>query len=302
MISVNHRHEGARGIDIEFVCYETMACRRESSDATARVKSAAFCNVRSIHWTIGLEYTTAMASADSTPDSAKPRLSSLRRRPATVVWVALVLLGTALLVCLGSDAYHQRRAIKHLRKLGVTVKVDVSQAGPKIIRRWIGEGHMEAFGRIQNLNCSDHKISDADIPYIKCLDGLEWLALNRCTITDDGVKQLSEIGTLRALRIDGTSVTDVGLAPLIELRRLEVLSLNRTQISDAGLQYLKKLPRLRHLELNQTQIDDAAIPKLKELEGLQELRLGETNMSPAGVAELQRTHGIRMLQAAGTKK
>lgn len=243
-----------------------------------------------------------MATADSTPDSAKPRRSFLRRRPVTVVWLVLVVLGTLLLMRLGNDAYYQRRAIKHLRKLGVTVKVDVSQAGPRIIRRYVGEGRMEAFGRIQNLNCSDHKISDADISYIKCLDGLEWLALNRCAITDDGVKQLSEIGTLRALRIDGTAVTDAGLAPLVELKRLEVLSLNRTQITDAALKYLIKLPRLRHLELDHTQIDDAAIPKLKELEGLQELRLGENNMSPAGIAELERTHGIRMLQAAGTKK
>src|SRR5260370_24421990 len=150
---------------------------------------------------------------------------SRRRIPLSLqLFIAmLLLLGAVGVVLVGGPACRQHLAIQHLREFGVEIRPNASRVGPKWFRRWIGKRQLEALGTVQSLNLSDVNLTDADVVYLKGLNGLEWAALNDNPLTDAGIPHLGTITTLRALRIAGTHVTDAGLAHLKGLKHLEVL-------------------------------------------------------------------------------
>lgn len=231
--------------------------------------------------------------AAATPSIAET-LKPPRRRRCIPVSLKL-FLAILVLLCVGSAmwigvrAHRQQAAIWHLRGFGVEIRSDTSRVGPGWLRRWIGEQRLESLGKVQDLNLSGTNLTDADLAYLKDLNGLEWLALNRNPITDEGMSHLGRIHTLRALRVEDSLVTDAGLVYLAELNHLEVLSLKRTRITGLGLKHLRRLPRLNHLDVEGNLLHDAAVTNLRELKGLRELRVRGTRLRAAAVAEIEQS-------------
>eukprot|EP00759_Apiculatamorpha_spiralis_P032684 PhF_6_TR34137/c0_g1_i7/m.49853 len=79
-------------------------------------------------------------------------------------------------------------------------------------------------------------------------------------VTDDGMKEIAKIGSLKTLEVCGApSLTDAGMSALSTLTSLTKLSLERCmRVTDAGVMELVKLTRLRKLEVvNCSNGDDA---------------------------------------------
>lgn len=58
-------------------------------------------------------------------------------------------------------------------------------------------------------------------------------------VTDDTLKHMKVLTSLRRLILSGTKISDAGLVHLKGLASLETLHLNGTKITDAGLAHLK---------------------------------------------------------------
>ena len=163
-------------------------------------------------------------------------------------------------------------------------------------RAWLGGAGMpaETTGdgrRVYNLSVAD----TADLSALAALapDRLVGLHCEGAPITDDQLRQLTPMRSLRVLDLTGTKVTDVGLLHLVGCEGLETLLLWDTAITDAGLDLIGRMPRLRQLGLGNTAVTDAGLARLGSLRALRLLQLAGTNVEGPGLAHL---HGLRDLE------
>ncbi len=88
--------------------------------------------------------------------------------------------------------------------------------------------------------------------------------------TDEKIGSIGVVGTnIAHLDLSKTAITDEALKNVSELERLIKLDLHQTKVGDAGLGNLKGLKNLQYLNLYGTEVTDAG---LKQLEGLKSLR------------------------------
>ncbi len=118
---------------------------------------------------------------------------------------------------------------------------------------------------------------------------LRYLRLGGTKVTDDGVRNIRMMTSLKSLIIAGTAVTDTGLKELRGLRSLMFLSLAGTQVTDFGLKQLLTLSNLSVLNLeNCPGVTDAGIDRLACLEGLEWLNLRGTGVTEEGAVWLRK--------------
>jgi hypothetical protein len=89
-------------------------------------------------------------------------------------------------------------------------------------------------------------------------------AVQKLSISDDGLKHLQTLVSLEDLNLDGSQVGDRGLAYLESLTNLETLCLSDTNVTDAGLTHLKSLTKLRQLAVYRTEVTAKGIDKLQQ--------------------------------------
>jgi hypothetical protein len=85
----------------------------------------------------------------------------------------------------------------------------------------------------------------------------------RSLFTDEFLKHIGQLNSLRSLDLDNSHVSDAGVVHLAKLDRLEQLSLCNTQITDAGLLQFEKMKQLRFLDLFGTRTTDDGIATLQ---------------------------------------
>ncbi|MFO0937146.1 MAG: hypothetical protein U0798_11600 [Gemmataceae bacterium] len=129
-------------------------------------------------------------------------------------------------------------------------------------------------GRSLGSSTFDHQ---AVFAALKKYEHLEELLLENTNITDDNLKQISEMTNLKYLSIDSTmTITAAGLAHLKSLKKLESLKLTNCSLLREGVwEALAPLSQLKHLELRyQFQGKPAGMEKISELKNLVSLKLG----------------------------
>jgi hypothetical protein len=107
------------------------------------------------------------------------------------------------------------------------------------------------------------RMTDALMPHVAKLPGLNHLKLSFAEITDVGLTHVKDLTDLRELILNQTKVTDAGFAHLEKLVKLEKLDLEKTLVSDEGLAGFQKLERLKHLDLRGTKITPSGVGGLK---------------------------------------
>jgi hypothetical protein len=122
---------------------------------------------------------------------------------------------------------------------------------------------------------------------------------SRWDITNDSLKPLEGIATLRFLLLAKTRVTDTGLEHVAALPGLRFLSLNN-QITDKGLARLAGLKQLVGLELAGAKITDKGLSTLKTFPELQTLVLSGTQVTDAGAKTLGGLKSLLQLDISGT--
>jgi hypothetical protein len=98
-------------------------------------------------------------------------------------------------------------------------------------------------------------MTDADLALLLPLKKqLIWLNLSRTKVTDEGLKTIAQLPSLRQLHVDHTTISDNGIKNLIPLNELIYLNLVNTKITDQGLSYLSSLKKIKNIFVYQTQV------------------------------------------------
>jgi len=176
-------------------------------------------------------------------------------------------------------------------------------------------------------------VTDQTLPFLCGLPALEVLQTNQAKISDEGLKPLAAVKTLKNLKFfhPGGAFTGAGLAHLAELPALEQLTVaGSLSFGDEGMAAVAKLVRLkefrtwhagqtldgvRHLmELKQlksltlgqrlaykppTSLSDETLAVLADLASLETLRLEEARLKLEPLLQLKRLAGLKSLVLEG---
>jgi hypothetical protein len=176
-------------------------------------------------------------------------------------------------------------------------------------------------------------LTDDRLAQLAGLAELEYLQTNQAQVSDDGLKPLARLKSLRNLKFfhPGKAFSGAGLAHLAELPQLErltvagslafnddgmaaVAKLSRLQEfrmwhagpTQEGIKHLKELKNLKSLHLGQRLTDkppacptDETLAVLAELKSLETLQLEEARLSLTALRQLERLPALKQLTLGG---
>ncbi|MEJ5312502.1 MAG: hypothetical protein WHX52_22275 [Anaerolineae bacterium] len=153
----------------------------------------------------------------------------------------------------------------------------------------------EVFGipkPIVYLTLTGPQINDGDLAQLTVLRHLENLTIDSCPITDDGVRKIAQLRTVRYLIFAGpVNITDASFNYLGTMRSLETLAICDfpPKITGRNVEKLRDLPNLAVLDLACClKVSDQAIEGLTQLKQLKNLDIRCTSISEPGVRRLER--------------
>ncbi len=106
--------------------------------------------------------------------------------------------------------------------------------------------------------------SEALAPLAEKAKKLKILVLRNTAITDDALKHVGKITTLKDLTISYVDIKGPGLAHLSGLKDLTTLRLAKTDIGDEHLKPLAGLEKLEYLDVSKTNVTDKGVEWLQE--------------------------------------
>jgi hypothetical protein len=137
------------------------------------------------------------------------------------------------------------------------------------------------------LDVGDSSFSGVGFGELKNAKKLKLLHLGR-EITDEGLREIGRLTSLRRLAFRSDKVTDAGAKDLRNLTALQHLTLTTAKLTDAGLEQLAPLTKLRYLDVEGTRVTDAGLKHLHGMKDLTFFQRGGTGITDAGVAELKK--------------
>lgn len=146
----------------------------------------------------------------------------------------------------------------------------------------------------------NEQVADRDLQWLPKLKRLRSLSVALTGITDEAMKHVGAVGTMRWLYLDSTAVTDQGLIELSELSELETLSLVSLQVSKASLGQLT-CHNLKNLYLRHSTIRDDDLEATSRFPLLDRLCLDNTALTNAGLKHLVGLEDLKELDLSGTK-
>jgi hypothetical protein len=132
-------------------------------------------------------------------------------------------------------------------------------------------------GRLKMLDLSNC-LNDERLSQLAALEGLEYLQTNLAAVTDEGVKPLARLRSLKTLKFfhPGKSFSGAGLAHLAELPNLRSVTVaGSLAFGDDGMAAVATLPGLTEFRSWHAGWTDEGVKKLKALENLKSLYLGQ---------------------------
>ncbi len=183
------------------------------------------------------------------------------------------------------------------RGLGVIASIDqLEQLNIRNCQQ-LADRDLAAVGKLLSLQRLDLTRSRAGDATAKAIDGLNRLHgvhLGSEALTDDGVRALCELVSLRDLTLsaEATNITDAGFADFWRLRNLDGATIAAPRVTGSTFQALAELPKLRRINLNSTATVDQALHHLAKSESLEKLFVGDwrnggpTALTDAGLLKL----------------
>ncbi|MCH8046725.1 MAG: hypothetical protein IID44_23735 [Planctomycetes bacterium] len=151
-----------------------------------------------------------------------------------------------------------------------------------------------------SVNLRGRKVTDEDLRHLSQLDTLRGLWLNSTGITDTGLVHIERLQKLHTLYIDTTHIGDAGMIHISKLANLSHLYMSDTNISYRGAKLLTKLEKLTHLDLARTLISEEALPEIAKLSKLEYLNICDTDVNDEGLLQLVNLHRLKTLFAGYT--
>jgi hypothetical protein len=160
-----------------------------------------------------------------------------------------------------------------------------------------------SMGILHQAEQRDPHLTPASMRYLDGLTKMEKLSLeSRSCMTDDQMKYLAKMTSLRVLDLRGTSVTAVGLAQLKcqpTLQELDVWACR--DIDDAAMNLISDFKSLRALRIGLSKVTDKGLAKIEGLQSLEELDLQECPITDAGLAHVGKLRALRRLSLYETE-
>jgi hypothetical protein len=153
-------------------------------------------------------------------------------------------------------------------------------------------------------------LNDARLAQLANLAELEYLQTNLAQITDEGVKPLTKLHSLKNLKFfhPGKSFSGAGLAHLAAMPNLERLTVaGSLEFNDAGMAAVATITKLKEFRTWHTGPTNEGVKKLTQLKHLKSLHLGQrltyklpacpTDETIAILAELKSLESLQLEEA-----
>lgn len=131
------------------------------------------------------------------------------------------------------------------------------------------------------------------------MPSLECVILDCTSITDEGMKELAQIPTLRYISLNGPTITDVGIRHLCFHPNVEEVYLGELATSEKSFESLATLPRLRTLDVWGDSVTDEALSALGACDELSVVALRKTTVTDQGLVHLAELRNLRSLELNG---
>ena len=207
------------------------------------------------------------------------------------------------------------RAVK-ARHLTLALEAEIKEAGGKLIctpsaPQWLylatGDTGMEIFevpGAIDLYNGNNplkgkggrnERVTDDWLKRISNVTTLRKLDLANCAIQGEGLQHLAKLTSLRELNLTLTPVSDDALKHIGGLTELRILGLASTQCNGTGFAHLKALHKLENVNFHFTPLNDAGLQAIGQVPISDRLWFAHTHFTDAGAASLaNQTHLKRL--------
>eukprot|EP00803_Ostreobium_quekettii_P001525 evm.model.scf_2020EXC.1 EVM.evm.TU.scf_2020EXC.1 scf_2020EXC:3857-5416(+) len=305
--------------------------RVEGTYGAAMVKSARLVNRRWSQWANGAaEFLSPSGAGGSTVEKLDaivrrfPRLSrldlrrcgdtgdcALRPLPRVPRLASLDLANCSRVTDAGFLSLTRLVGLKHLDVSGCSgvsseglmcltgisnlTSLDLSRLG--VVDKLLGG--LAALGSLADLelrNC--HQITDAGLELMEGMERLTHLNISECSaITDDGMRSVGKLSTLRSLSLSRLAITDEGMEHICGLK-LQSLDLSYCDlISDKGLRRMECISRLTHLDVSRCLgiCAEGRHSFMVSLAAIASLNLSRRLLTDDAMDHLGRMDGLRIL-------
>jgi len=180
-------------------------------------------------------------------------------------------------------------AFQHVRtiRLGMT---HVTDAGLK---------HLGTLKDLEDLNLEATEVTDAGLKDLAALTQLKYLDLSNTRVEGTGFKHLASLGLI-SVRLSDAAVTDDGLKAIGKIQTLRELELKfDPQVTDEGLKHLALLKHLHKLDIGSNPLGDGALKQVASITELKWFAFAGTHVTDAGLAELAPLQNLEDLVIGG---
>ena len=125
-----------------------------------------------------------------------------------------------------------------------------------------GESEQDAVGALEKLGVNLKKNKDGRVVAFRSPLNLKKSIELEGKLTDDQLRHIKPLVTLKLVSIDSKVATDAGLRHLQGLKNLETLFISEAQVTDAGLAYLSGNLKLTQLKFMYTPITGSGLAHL----------------------------------------
>jgi Leucine-rich repeat (LRR) protein len=164
--------------------------------------------------------------------------------------------------------------------------------------------HLIGLTSLRELAVKVNDLHGPGLDHLSTLPNLEFLGLLGAGFSDDSLRYLRDLTSLRSLKFhgEGLNIGDAGLAHLSGLTGLEELRFVLIKnITDAGMRHLTPLRNLRVLDLYSARVTDAGLAQLTALQKLEELHLPKTAATDRALAVVSELSNLRRLSGNGSR-
>jgi hypothetical protein len=205
--------------------------------------------------------------------------ANIRRRfRVTPIVVGALLVWVSASPALADEAAAARLLKEKNAKVTETRGVVTAVAIPDGSK--LTDADFQQIGLLSHLQSLDLNggLNDARLAQLTGLSALEYLQTNQAQLTDDGLKPLARLKSLRNVKFfhPGPAFSGTGLVHLADLPNLERLTVaGSLAFNDDGMAAVAKLTRLQEFRLWHAGPTAEGVKKLTELKHLKSLHLGQ---------------------------
>lgn len=154
-------------------------------------------------------------------------------------------------------------------------------------------GALSQFRNVNRLSLTANDLSSPEtVSHLMKMPQLEWLCINACAISDEGLRQLCGHPNLKDINLSQASITDDGCKYFTMIPKLAEIHISACpQLGDNAMKELAKVPRLTRLDISQSQVSDKGLEYVNQMPALKYINIdGCKGVTDDGIKKLKATH------------